>query len=83
VPQACQPRLRKTSQELEISSGELVVAVGLGGDLVVEGTGLQASMQDADQKVGQAGECIVVSGVDDALLLIGGTGTRQDPRVTS
>ena len=45
--------------------------------------GLQASAQGADQKVGQAGECIVVSGVDDALLLIGGTGTRQDPRVTS
>jgi hypothetical protein len=40
--------------------------VGLGGGLVVESPGLQASVQDADEAVRQPPECVVVleSGLD-------------------
>ena len=37
-----------------------VLPVPPGGGFVVEGTSLQASVQDADQAVGQPAECVVV-----------------------
>src|SRR6266480_4392140 len=43
-----------------MSSGKRRFAVRPGGGLVVEGAGLQASVQDADQPVGQAPEGVVM-----------------------
>ena len=44
-----------------MSSGKRRFAVRPGGCLVVEGAGLQASVQDADQPVSQPPECVAVS----------------------
>jgi hypothetical protein len=43
-----------------MSSGKRRFAVRPGDGLVVEGAGLQASVQDADKPVGQPPECVVV-----------------------
>src|ERR1019366_1187266 len=45
-----------------MSSGELVFVVGPGGGLVVEGAGFEASVQDADEPVGDLAQGRVVPG---------------------
>ena len=51
-----------------------VLPVAPGGGLVVEGAGLQASVQDADEAVSQSPECVIVVKSFGALLVVEGTG---------
>src|SRR2546427_7232470 len=51
-----------------------VFPVPPGGGLVVEGAGGQASVQDADQSVGQPPECVAVLKSSGALLVVVGAG---------
>src|SRR6185437_13196168 len=61
APRASRPAV-KTSRGLSLSSclGWLGLAVSPGGCLVVKGSGLEASVQDADEAVGEPLRCVVV-----------------------
>ena len=60
-----------------MSSCELVFAVRPGGCLVVEGAGLQASMQDADEPVRDLAQGSVVLGAAGALGVVQGAGAGR------
>src|SRR5260370_21503629 len=60
-----------------MSSGELVFAVRPGGGLVVEGAALQASVQDADEPVGELAQGSVVLGAAGALGVVEGAGAGR------
>ena len=51
--------------------------MGPGGCLVVEGAGLQASVQDTDKPVGQTAECVVMFYSLGALLIVEGPGAGR------
>ncbi len=57
-----------------MSSGKRRFAVRPGGGLVVEGAGLQASVQDAGEPVGQPPQGVVVPGTFGAGLVVEGAG---------
>src|SRR5271165_6005647 len=61
----------------EMSSGELVFVVGPGGFLVVEGAGLQTSVQDADEPVGDLAQGGVVLGTAGAFGVVEGPGAGR------
>src|SRR6185437_4640436 len=48
-----------------------------GGGLVVEGAGLEASVEDADEPVGQPSECVVVLDSAGAELVVEGAGAGR------
>jgi sarcosine oxidase gamma subunit len=54
-----------------------VLTVGPGGFLVVEGPGLEASVQDADEPVGDPPQGVVVLGAAGAELVVEGAGARD------
>ena len=54
-----------------------VFPVGPGGGLVVEGAGLEASVQDADEPVGQPAERVVVLDAAGAELVVEGAGAGR------
>ena len=54
-----------------------VFPVRPGGCLVVEGAGLQASVQDADQPVGEPSQCVVVFDSAGAELVVEGAGAGR------
>src|SRR6266700_3970035 len=54
-----------------------VFPVGPGGGLVVEGAGLQASVQDADEPVGHAAERVVMFDSAGAEAVVEGAGARR------
>src|SRR2546430_3752897 len=60
-----------------MSSGELVFVVRPSGGLVIEGAGLQASGQDADEPVGELAEGGVVLGAAGALGVVQGAGAGR------
>src|ERR1039457_2030976 len=60
-----------------MSSGELVFVVGPGGGLVVEGAGFEASVQDADEPVGDLAQGRVVPGTAGALGVVEGAGAGR------
>src|SRR5216683_3799874 len=60
-----------------MSSGELVFVVRPGGGLVVEGAGFEASVQDADEPVGELAEGGVVLGAAGALGVVEGAGAGR------
>ena len=51
-----------------------VLPVGPGGCLVVEGAGFEASVQDADEPVGEAAEGVVVLDAAGAEVVVEGAG---------
>src|ERR1700744_1328817 len=59
---------------LKVSSG-LLLAVGPGGVFVVEGAGFEASVQDADEPVGETSQGVVVADAAGAELVVAGAGT--------
>src|SRR5689334_22270970 len=61
-----------------MSSGELDFVVGPGGCLVVEGAGLQASVEDADEPVGDLAQGRVVLGAAGAFGVVEGAGAGRD-----
>ena len=54
-----------------------VLPVSPGGGLVVEGAGLEASVQDADKPVGQPSQGVVVFDLAGAELVVVGTGAGR------
>ena len=68
----------KTSQELRCQAATAdwgkVLPVGPGGCLVVEGAGFEASVQDADEPVGEAAEGVVVLDAAGAEVVVEGAG---------
>src|SRR6478672_5859711 len=60
-----------------MSSGELVFVAGPGGCLVVEGPGLEASVQDADEPVGDLAQGGVVLGAAGAFGVVEGPGAGR------
>jgi hypothetical protein len=62
---SCDGRLRK------------VLPVGPGGFLVVEGAGLQASVQDADEAVGEPSQGVVVLDAAGAEAVVEGAGAGR------
>ena len=54
-----------------------VLPVGPGGCLVVEGAGLQASVQDADEAVGEPAQGVVVLDAAGAELVVEGAGAGR------
>jgi hypothetical protein len=54
-----------------------VFPVRPGGFLVVDGTGLQASVQDADEPVGQAAERVIMFDPADAEAVVEGAGAGR------
>src|SRR5258708_38545488 len=61
-----------------MSSGERVFVVRPGGCLVVEGAGFEASVQDADEPVGDLAQGGVVFGAAGALGVVQGPGAGRD-----
>src|SRR5213080_798192 len=53
-----------------------ILPVSPGGGLVVEGAGLEASVQDADEAVGEPSQGVVVFDFAGAELVVEGPGTR-------
>ena len=68
----------QTSHDLWVSSGDVLIlgVVGPGGGLVVEGSGLQAAMQDADQPVAELAQGGVVAGAAGTEGVVVGAGAR-------
>src|ERR1017187_7444873 len=60
-----------------MARGELVFVVGPGGGLVVEGAGFEASVQDADEPVGDLAQGRVVPGAAGALGAVQGPGAGR------
>src|SRR5271169_5642356 len=60
-----------------MSSSELVFVVRPGGCLVVEGAGLEASVEDADEPVGDLAQGSVVLGAAGALGVVEGAGAGR------
>src|SRR5216683_7223780 len=60
-----------------MSSGKLIFAVRPGGGLVVEGAGLEASVQDADEPVGEPPQGIVVFDAAGAEVVVEGAGAGR------
>jgi hypothetical protein len=52
-----------------------LVVVFLGGVLVVDGAGLEAAVEDADEAIGELAECGVVVGAPASELVVVGPGT--------
>src|SRR3954453_13460302 len=66
-----------------MSSGNLSILVGVvcpGGVLVVEGLGLQAAVQDADQTVAELAQGGVMSGAAGAEPVVVRAGARRGPQ---
>src|SRR5579859_2059877 len=61
----------------EVSSGELGFVVGPGGCLVVEGAGFEASVEDADEPVGDFAQGGVVAGAAGAFGVVEGPGAGR------
>ena len=61
----------------EMSSGERVFAMGPCGCLVVEGVGLEASVQDSDEPVRHSPQCVVVLGSAGAEVVVEGAGAGR------
>src|SRR5258706_659500 len=60
-----------------MSSSSLVEVVGPGGRLVVGGAGFEASVEDADEAVGELAQGGVVAGAGGALPVVVGAGARR------
>src|SRR5258707_5768238 len=60
-----------------MSSGDRVFVVRPGGGLVVEGAGFEASVQDADEPVGEFAQGSVVLGAAGAFGVVEGAGARR------
>jgi len=54
----------------------VVLTVAPGGCLVVEGTGFEATVEDADESVGYSSEGVVVADAAVAVLVVVGAGAR-------
>ena len=60
-----------------MSSGELVFVLGPGGGLVIEGAGLEAAVQDADEPAGEFAQGRVVLGAAGAFGVVEGAGAGR------